>query len=173
MKISPIVSVTFGVCFVLPWLEGCSGKGKPPAGVVYGTVTYNGKPVRGATIFFSQTNAGGGHAAMLTESGTFKSTELPLGETIVTVKPLQLLRAGIPAGDMAKVPEGELEKQVENMLPNGSPEEKKKMLEYLRTGTGPGRPPAEIPQKYTNSNTSELRITVTEGEQEKDFVLRD
>ena len=118
---------------------GCGGGG---SGVVTGSVSVGGQPLRdGLITFVSQTGKRDAHAAAIIE-GKFTTGPIPSGDTKVTV----IVGMGRPA--------------VETGAGDNRPAAKER---------GPKQ--VTVPERYGNPDTSGLEYTVVKGDQTKDFDL--
>ncbi len=132
--------------------SGCSGepglKGLVP---VTGTVTYQGKPVEGASVSFSPNGAGRSASAMTGEDGTFVLTTVEGGD-------------GAMSGSFG------VEISKSEVINPMSPEE---VQQYFHEHMGQ-MPHIEyrhlLPQKYGNANTSGFTATV-DASLENDFTF--
>ncbi|MGH7140515.1 MAG: carboxypeptidase-like regulatory domain-containing protein [Pirellulales bacterium] len=158
------------VLFAILLTWGCGKKG--PSIVVYPvtvTVTYDGKPVAGATVsYIVPDNADAPRSSGLTDDeGKFSLKTY--------VSPKELL-AGAPPGDytvvVLKVASESLAGSREKApdLENMTPQERSKAMIKMMGQANPQAPvkPAqtkyEVPEKYTQAATSDLKATVLSGE---------
>ena len=76
-------SRAFGLVLLLLFVMGCGGPKEPPAGMVSGKVTMNGKPVNGGEILFS---AGGrNQRAVIGKDSSYIAAGVPAGKVTVAV----------------------------------------------------------------------------------------
>lgn len=144
-------------CLVLALVfVGCTQSGDPnrPKTVrVTGTVTYNSSPVDGATVTFVPDGAGKrGAVAKTDSSGRF---------TLMTFE----------AGDGA-IPGSYSVKIAKTVTEGGLTEEE------MENWEGPGEPPQaksvdQLPVKYKDETTSDLKAEVTDGGNDFPFELTD
>lgn len=132
---------------------GCGGgvSDAPKLVPAHGSVTYNGRPLPGATVSFYPEK---GPAAMA-------STDLEGKFTLTTGG-----RSGV-VHSKCKVTITKIEGPVLPMT-NPTPEDMKKMYQG---GTTPQGPKSLIPEKYANPATSGLEADVSEEGSKNDFVF--
>jgi len=170
------------VC-LLGALWGCNKGPTVATFPVTGTVTYEGKPVEGASVMFMSKNPDGPKATGDTDAeGKFSLTTY-LG-------PKQILKGAVPDEykvAIMKSPPPEAGALAPGMDP-GSPEYQKQAMEQMikqagpipgadkRASTGPAAPKkaSVLPEKYANSETSGLKYTVVTGQNDPvEFKLSD
>ena len=143
-SLSVSACMTAAICMLS--FFGCS-ESKPDTATVRGKVTYQGKPVTTGRIVFNPVDGRRPAMASINEDGTFELTTFPgkskdgamLGEHIVTVKSTRTVGGEMP---------DEFSKEAK-AAPAVMPK-----LEWL------------VPQKYSRKDTSPLKETVTEGQNE-------
>jgi hypothetical protein len=142
-----IVAVSIGLLL----LVGCTSSNT--TGVVSGTVTYKTQPVNGATLLLY--SASGGQEEKMTipvaQDGTFKTSDVPVGDYKVVVQP--------NAGGAAFNTKGM------------TPEQLEKMKDQIAASKIP--PTIQIPPKYTKLNSTDLQMTVGKGSQTVPLELKD
>jgi hypothetical protein len=146
--------VSLAFCFVM-LATGCTkGRKATEYSVVKGQVRYKGSPLPGGELAFHPAQGEGtAGTAVIDENGNY-SINAPQGEVKITVDN-EMIRTGGPRQHAAS--------------------------QKMGAGPRPGGPqPTEIkgkyvplPAKYRSSETTDLRYTVTKGEQTKDIELTD
>jgi hypothetical protein len=114
---------------------------------VSGKVILDGKPLKGrGTVTFEGSK--GGVSTLITSEGTYSLPDAPVGPVRITLG----LGWSTDSGN--------------GVVPSGPPPKKapKKVV-------APAKPVKNIPEKYTNPQTSGLTYTVKPGEQTFDIVL--
>lgn len=150
----------FAICVFFVAAAGMESGCSSPAGVeglvpVTGKVTYQGKPVEGATASFSPEAEGRSASAITEEDGTFELTTQEAGD------------GALPGAYKVGI------SKTEEINPMSSEERQKYFHEHM------GRmPPSEyrdlLPEKYKNLNTSGLTAQVkASGENDFTFDLAD
>src|SRR5262245_35655525 len=91
--------VAFG--WVACVLAGCGGRAKQ-TGEVYGTVTYNSKPVAAGTVKFFPEAGGEPVATLLAPDGTYRATGIPVGRSKVAIETLSFKNLTPPPPGIAK-----------------------------------------------------------------------
>jgi hypothetical protein len=153
--------------FVIPLLvgfgclisTGCSGSNRPATAPVHGVVTFQGKPVAGASVTFLCPGAPRPAAGMTDETGNYRLTTFAendgaiVGNHVVTVKKL---RSAPPAS-------------LPTVSPNAGPSEINKAIEAeaaesYRQQRKAEKSGATLPAKYASRETSDLRKEVVDGE---------
>jgi hypothetical protein len=156
-------------------LGGCT---KPPTVATYpatGTVTYNDKPVVGATVSFVSDNPDAPRCSGITdEDGRFS--------LMTYVNAAEVLR-GAPAGDYnvlvlknPTVGDTANAASMEQLSPEERIVKMQKMMQQQlpQQGEKPVKPKSEVPEKYTNVKTTPLKGTIAAGENAiPEFKLRD
>lgn len=84
-------------------VAGCGGGGpaRKPTGKVEGTVTFEGKPVEAGSVGLELKGGGGGALATIGAGGKFTIPEVPVGNYVVTVTPVELTPDDVSAGKTA------------------------------------------------------------------------
>jgi len=133
---------------LLVCMIGCSRDPSRSASVT-GKVNYKGQPVTGGTMTLYVGEAG--YPTGLSPDGAYSLTQIPEGEGTITVNTDALNpnkpKYGGKAGGMSPMPEYAAEKA------KGA---------YVK-----------IPAKYKNKATSDLKVSLKAGKQQKDFDLTD
>jgi hypothetical protein len=133
-----------------------------------GTVTLNGKPVEGATVTFYPVNGLGSSVGVTDSSGKYSLTTFRSNDgavpgqykvSIVKVPPgAPPVKSPLPAGQLAS---GDLDASYAPPPVTNIPEQ---------DSSGPK---SEIPAQYANADTSALRGTITESDDNvNDFPLK-
>ncbi len=142
-----VLTVSLGLLL----LTGCGPR--IVKGVVSGTVKYKGNAVNSATLLLIPTTAGQGAEMTIPvdQDGNFRASDVFAGEYKVVVQP--------SAGNQGPKTKGMSAEQLAEM---------KEKLESLKS-------PAtiKIPDKYKKEKTSDLRMTVSGGEQTVPLELHD
>jgi hypothetical protein len=142
--------------FGLVCLVGCG----PSIGVVSGEVTYKGKPVPGGLLTFRPADPAQNSATYeLDRDGKFK-IELPVGEAIICIdnREFEPRPATVPA-----LPPGmNLPPDVIKNMQASSKESSKVSDRWVK-----------LPEKYYQTETSDLKITVKGGEQSEVIEFKD
>lgn len=138
---------------------GCGSK-RNQGGVVSGKVTYKGQPVNGATLrFYPVPGPGPDFSIPAGQDGTFRSSGLPAGEYKIVVEPNQ-----VPPGGGREMP----------AIPKGmDPAKAEEMKQKFQQAYGQDVPTISFPNKYKNAASSDLKITVKEGDQPVNLDLKD
>jgi hypothetical protein len=147
---------------VLPLLVlvfGCGKTTNTPA-KLSGTVKYNGNPVTGGTIALFSSKEGGLYNIPINPDGTYSSANLPSGELEVTIEtesinPKNQRSAAQYGGQRGKDKMGMSPRPQDVEPPSG----------------GGGGVYVNIPAKYNAKDTSGLTVTLTSGDNKKDFDL--
>lgn len=132
-------------------LAGCGSK-LGTGGALSGKITYNGKPINGAVVFFHPISGEGkDFDVTTTQEGTFTATNLPPGEYKVYVEPSRM-----PAGAVKgpEVPKG---------MDASKAAEMQKKFQQMRGGEAPT---ISFPKKYHKAETSDLKCTITQGKKQ-------
>ncbi len=137
-------------------MTGCGGSGGAP-GVVSGKVTYNGTPLTGGTITLHPVKGGAEIPIIISNEGTFSSSGIPEGEMQVSIETEFLKGKAGPGYNPSKGPPPP--KGAEVNVPEF---DKSKQPTYMK-----------IPSKYASVTTSELTWTITKGNNNQDFDLKD
>jgi hypothetical protein len=176
-------SLVLSVCF-LGAIWGCNKGPSVAAFPVTGTVTYEGKPVEGASVMFMSKNPDGPKANGETDAeGRFSLTTY-LG-------PQQILKGAVPDEykvAIIKAPPPETGGEMEPGLDPTTPAYQEKSIQRMvkmagpipgadkRANTGPVAPKkiSLLPEKYANPATSGLKVTVVTGQNDPvEFKLSD
>jgi hypothetical protein len=147
-----ILRVFFGL-LLLVVLVGC-GPTRSRPGVVSGKVTYKERPVNDAALLLypADGSATDPLTVPVTAEGDFRITDTPRGEYRVVVQGAEG-KAG--ALDLRMLP------------PDQAAELKEKMKGMSSPTTIP------FPKKYKDLKTTDLRCTITDRDEERNFELRD
>lgn len=140
---------------------GCSNSGpdRPETVAAGGKVTYNGKPVEGATVTFVAKKKDGHSAVGVTDSaGKYKLMTFATGD------------GAVPGSYQVKIVK--IEEVPQSLSGNSSDEEK---MPVIGPNWRPPKPKSLIPAKYGNPGTSGLTAKVTESAKENvfDYPLTD
>jgi hypothetical protein len=148
---------------------GCQGR--RTVGRLSGTVTYQGKPVKGGTIaFFVKDN--GVYPTFINPDGTYAVVDLPTGEATVTVETESLN----PKRKAAPPPRGAAQPQ---MAKTGVRDSNKGGMASplppdVAGSSAPSGEYVKIPARYANQDTSQLTVTIVGGSQQtQDFDLKE
>jgi hypothetical protein len=131
-------------------LVGCGSK-REGTGTVKGTIKYKGQAVNGAALTLYP-SSGNSVLIPVSQEGTFEVAGVPDGEYVVVVQP-STGDSGVPSTkgmDKAKV--AEMQSKIDALK---SP------------------PTIPIPKKYTQRETSDLKLTVSKGSEPVELVLKD
>jgi hypothetical protein len=143
---------------------GCGEDGLPKRYPVYGTVTYQGKPVESGTITFTPGDLHHGRSA----GGTIKDGNYSL--------------ASLETDDGAMAGHYKVSVIAQKMITDGLDSKQKMMYEKARSTGGVPIPPQVkkkvriedlVPKKYCDPQTSGLQAEVAEKSNEVNFELRD
>ena len=173
------MSRTVRIAFVLPLFllaltAGCSGKGNMSAAKVSGKVTYNGSPVTGGSVTFHYANMKDEQGHDLTNQsvsctigpdGTYSNTDMPVGDTVVTVETESAKHETASAADYAQKMGGKMAgkgggKIEASPAPPGF--EGNKGGAYVK-----------IPAKYADKSSSGLKKNLSRGSNTFDIPLSD
>lgn len=149
-----IIVVSIG--FLL--LMGCGSK-RGSGGTVSGTIRYNGKPVNGAMLrLYPASGEGIDYSIPVSQDGTFRTSDVPPGEYKVVVE------AATPPPQARHMP---------SMKGDNSPQAKEmqEKLQQMQQAQDPATIP--YPNKYKKVATTDLKSTITPGEQKLDLELKD
>ena len=152
------------VSLVLVGLVGCGGDGLPPPVPVSGTITLKGKAVADATVTFLSTDGGTSASGKTGSDGTFKLT---------TVNTDDGARPGEYTITIAKVDSKFGEDDMMNVNDDGSMDfgdAYGKMMDASATGNMSKMMENQLPAKYAEAGTSDLKRTVVKGEA-NDFAI--
>jgi hypothetical protein len=143
-----IVTVSIGFLLLL----GC-GESGPPTGVLTGTIKYKDQPVNDCNLLLSPNSDTGKSASIhVSHEGTFRQ-KVPLGDYTIVVQPFEGPR--------------------KPMMTEGMSPEKVAEAKALLEKMGGSDPTIPIPDKYKNKEKTDLKCTVTTGQQELTLVLQD
>lgn len=167
IKYSRLVLI-FLVAFVV--LLGCGQKRNPnaPANVT-GKVTYKGSPVKGGNLTFHP-SGGGVYSFTIRPDGTYSATDMPDGEMAVTINTESLN----PAKKEKQRVYGEGKGGDGKPLPVPSPDFIKSKLQKPPPDQPVTQPEyVKIPAKYADKTKSGLTVTLSSGNQRRNFNLTD
>jgi hypothetical protein len=151
-----IVTVSIGFLLLL----GC-GESGPPTGLLTGTIKYKDQPVNDCYLLLSPNSDTGKSATVhVSHDGTFRS-KVPLGDYTIVVQPFE--------GMVTHSVDGSRKSMTEGMSPEKAAEAKA----LLDKTTGGSDPTIPFPDKYKNKEKTDLKCTVTTGQQELTLVLKD
>jgi len=119
------------------------GGSSEPQGTLSGTVTYNGEPVTEGVVVFSSSEASYGAQAEIGSDGTYALRTYEGGVPPGTYQ-AAVLPPTITLPDTEDSPGGEALKEVDN-----------------------------IPQKYRSTKSSELTVTINEGDNTFDIAMEE
>ena len=149
---------------------GCGQKRNPNAPAnVSGKVTYKGSAVKGGNVTFHP-SGGGVYAFSIRPDGTYAATDMPDGEMVVTINTESLNPAkkekprvyGEGKGGDGKplpVPSPDF---IKSKLQNPPPDQPVAQPEYVK-----------IPEKYGDKTKTDLKLTLSSGNNTKNFDLKD
>jgi hypothetical protein len=149
-----ITAIATGLLMLL-FLSGCGG-GAGPRAKVKGKVTFNDRPVPAGTITFFGTDKRSG-TAQLKQDGSYEIADAPVGEVTITVETPDKSKMMGPVGQDKRPP------GVGSMPADMDPG-KSGLI------TSPDKI-VSVPAKYFKSETSPLKYTVLNQEQEYDVKL--
>lgn len=154
-------------CAAVP-LASCNRAPTVATYPISGKITLRGKALEGATVTFSNTNPDAPSAGATTDSqGNFR---------VSTYIGPQQVYSGAVAGDYAvvitKLSSAAASSGSDRMskMQNASDEERQRIMQEQwqpimdQAQTGSRKPKSEIPERYTNSMTTPLKVTVVVGE---------
>jgi hypothetical protein len=139
---------------------GCASK-RVSGGTVSGKIHYKGQPVNGVTLHL-HSDKPGNIPISVDQEGKFNTSGIAPGEYKVVVEPGRP-SAGPGRGMTSEPPKG--------MDPEKAAKWKEKMGEM--GGQAQAAPTIAFPNKYKNLATTDLKCTVTEGQQTLDLELKD
>lgn len=143
-----IVIVSIGLFL----LAGC-GPTHPNEGTVKGTITYNGKPVNGATLHLYPAAGGDIYTAVpVGQDGAFSTSDVPLGDYKVVVEGSTGMN-GIPS--TKDIPPDQLAKM-------------QAQIDKMKT-----TPTIPFPDKYKQPETTVLTCKIVQGDQTLKLELKD
>jgi hypothetical protein len=146
-------------------LAGCSRNSRPDTYPVTGVVTYKGKPAAGASVAFLAPGASRHAVGTTDEAGkfqltTFEPNDGAIGGThVVTVSKTE----SPPGPSYVASPDGRVDPAAIERA----------MLEAARHRERADRAGSELPEKYANHATSDLRLEVVEGPNHFEIELKD
>jgi hypothetical protein len=143
-------SARAGLALLACFAAGCGG-----TGVVSGKVTYNNEPVGGGTVLLISTEGRGTGRSIIGPDGAYSVKDAPVGTVTITVETISVKPPRI-VPDMPKPPEGAIPKDAPSIY--GS---KPSNAKYV-----------EIPERYSDPETSGLTFTVKSGSQPHDIDLK-
>ncbi len=138
----------FLVGLLLLTVIGCGGN---PMGNIKGTVTFNGKPLKGGRVTFLSTKPNTGKTVEIGEDGSYKVEKIPVGPVKILVETDYLKKSSAYAGK------------------NAAPADSK--VQNTKTGEDTMSRYTEIPREYSNPEASDLAYTVKKGDQEHTIAL--
>jgi hypothetical protein len=145
-------------------LPGCNRSDRPATYPVRGSVTYQGKPVAGASVAFLAPEASRPAVATTDKAGSYRLTMFEpndgaiAGTHVVTVNKLNVDAA--PPVPVDQSPDAEIDPAaVERDM-----QQRMKQQEKARSA---------VPAKYADRNTSDLRFDVVPGDNEFNIELVD
>lgn len=136
------LSLYFALCCAA--VSGCGPK-SPATGEVSGQITYNSQPVTAGMVVYENPSKAWIGAGELGSDGRYQISKLRVGEYTVSVQP--------------PVPK----------MPNESDSSIEEIKAKLGTIKAPD--PANIPRPVRSTQTSSLKASVVEGDQEVSFEL--
>ena len=158
----PVVAiVVLAICCVTP---GCEQSNRPATYPVRGAISYRGKPVAGASVAFLAPGAPRLAVGTTDDAGNFSLTTYEsddgavLGTHVVTVHKLTM-----QAGPSYDVPS---DGKIDPAAIERAMQEAALRIEAAEKGG------SELPARYANHNTSDLRLEVVEGENEFKIELK-
>jgi hypothetical protein len=160
-----------GGCLLL-LAAGCGGKG-----TVTGKVTFEGKALPGGYVSFTPEGGGkGGSSSIDPKDGTYTVANLPTGTYKVSVNPLTVSNPMQQTGGKGGMPPGMMRPGMgpppgTKTVPKGAAKEANisGAIPYGPSGAGKA---VKIPDKYLNSDTSGLTLTVKRGSQDFPIDLK-
>jgi hypothetical protein len=145
-------AVVLFTCTALSILSGC---GSRDTGTVSGKVTYRDQPLQGGSVVFATSDLSRIERVSIQSDGTYQSAFVPVGDLMVAVEPA-------PPGPQAHMPKGA-------KLPPNIPPDSPGAQVYLQANNNH----VDIPAKYRDPTTSELKLSVNSGTQKYDIQLTD
>ena len=147
---------------------GCESTSVPAS--VEGTVTYHDAPVTCGTITFHPlgTEVSGNYTCRISDTGTYKCSELPAGEMAVTVE----TESVNPSPNSVEAEKLQIltDKQRPRMGSGPVPKDTKN---EGRTGRASRATYIEIPTRYTEVKRTPLKTKLTKGKNTYNAVLED
>ena len=144
---------------------GCSQSNRPATFPVHGTVTYRGKPVAGASVAFLAPGAPRFAVGTTDDAGRFSLTTYEpddgavIGTHVVTVQ-----KISVQPGPTYAMPD-------DGKIDNAAIE--RAMQEAAMRVEAAEKAGSELPAKYANHDTSDLRLEVVDGENDFKIELID
>ena len=139
------------LCLALFLLAGCGSSGSSK-GQVKGTITYRGQPVNGCALVLYPTGEGSSLLIPVNQEGVFQTNDVPAGDYKVVVQPATV-NPNMPS--------------TKGMSP-----EKAKEVE-AKLGALQVKPTIPIPDKYKDRLQTDLKISITKGDQTIPLELKD
>lgn len=148
-------------------LSGCSSGNPSAPARISGKISYAGKPLKAGVLRF-HTAQGNVYDGLISPDGTYTATDLPVGELIITVETESINPANVPGGGAKMSAENERRIRMMGKVSQSAP-----------AGSGGSTGPTasdnymKIPDKFNNSKTSPLSVTLERGRQVKNIELTD
>ena len=144
----------FGLLIALSVIAGCGSKSDTPkTAKVNGVVTYNGNPVKGATVTFANDKSPRAGTGTTNDQGAFVISTFGIDDGAIIGTHVVTVTKQTVSAHVAQM----------------KPEDYAKMMQGTGSGAGPvatlGAAKPELPVQYSNSGTSPLKFTVEEGKQ--------
>ncbi len=148
---------------------------EPAKGSLAGTVTIDGKPLKGGNVIFHNKSGGPGATVEIGENGDFKAPTLTAGDYSVTVA-TEYLNSGKPSGPGSRpgMPNMPMVPGATKGVPKDAKMAPKSDLPEGYNPTMPGdnaKKYVKIPAKYANEAESGLTYKFTGGAQTYDIPL--
>jgi hypothetical protein len=166
---TPLRSGRAAALFALAFaLVGCSR----PVGSVTGTVSYNGKPLKGGSVIFISLDGSPGHSADISETGTFSWDRVTAGQYKVCVDTSYLapnkeanLGAAAAFGKGAPPPTPAIPKGAKTAPPKDAnvPEGYTPSDPAAMQGAAKAKKYVQIPDKYKDADKTDLRFEAKGG----------
>jgi hypothetical protein len=165
-----LLAALFLVCGLL--LVGCKKTNPYAPARLSGKVTYGGALVTAGTIVF-HTSDGGSIPAMIGSDGSY-GAELPVGEVVVTIETESVNpNRKVPVYDAKSAGSGGFGKLYGKPSGGSGPGRKKSEDSTPQGATTNSELYVKIPARYADKAKSGLTLTLTAGNQKKDFELTD
>jgi hypothetical protein len=153
-----------GQVAVLGLLSAVVGCG-PGQGHLSGRVLFDGKPLPGGIVRFAPADGRSANvSAEIDEAGNFTPVVLPVGEVIVSVDNRKYAPPP-PRGGPITLPAG-LSAEARGKMSGGGPRPPTDASAERRSSRY-----VEIPARYYAAETSDLRLTIQSGDQQRDVLL--